>query len=74
MTQFITFKVFDICKFMVVTLNKYNDSIIKEYNSYLDYKNLNAEKINEIYQYLDEKVPEEFVSSVLFKDKRFIKN
>jgi transcription-repair coupling factor (superfamily II helicase) len=63
-----------IGKFMVITLNKYNDRIINEYNSYLDYKNLNAEKINDIYHYLEEKVPEEFVGWVLYNDKRFVKN
>ena len=59
-----------IGKFMVITLDKYNNRILDEYNSYLDYKNSNAEKINNIYQYLEEKVPEEFVGWVLFNENK----
>lgn len=57
-----------IGKFMVITLDKYYNRIINQYNDYLNYKNSNAEKINDIYQYLDEKVPEEFVGWVLFTE------
>ncbi len=58
-----------IGKFMIITLDKYHNRIINKYNDYLDYKNKNAERINEIYQYLDEKVPEEFVGWELYKEK-----
>jgi hypothetical protein len=57
-----------IGKFMVITLDKYHERIIDTYNKYQLYRNSNAEKINNIYQYLDEKVPEEFVGWVLFNE------
>ena len=56
-----------IGKFMVITLDKYHNKIIQEYSEYQTYRNSNAEKINDIYQYLEEKVPEEFVGWCLFK-------
>lgn len=64
-----TCKINGIGKFMVVQLDKYYNRIIYQYNNYLDYKNANAEKINNIYQYLEEKVPEEFVGWILFANK-----
>lgn len=54
---------------MVIELAKSYKKIINQYNDYLDYKNSNAEKINDIYQYLEEKVPEEFVGWVLYNKK-----
>jgi hypothetical protein len=57
-----------IGKFMVITLDKYHKRIIDKYNKYQLYRNSNAEKINNIYQYLGEKVPEEFVGWVLYKE------
>jgi hypothetical protein len=55
--------------FIVIQLDKYNERMITIYNDYLDYKNTNAETINNIYQYLGEKIPEEFVGWVLFNKK-----
>lgn len=59
-----------IGKFMVITLDKYHNRIINKYNDYLDYKNKNAERINEIYQYLNEKVPEEFVGWYYYNNEK----
>jgi hypothetical protein len=56
-------------KFMVIKLDKYNKRIINQYNDYLDYKNKNIEEINYIYQYLEEKIPEEFIGWVLYSEK-----
>ena len=64
------YKTGGIGKFMVIFLDKYNRRIINHYNNYLDYKNLNAEKINDIYQYLEEKIPEEFVGWFLFSQQK----
>lgn len=57
-----------IGKFMIITLDKYHQIIIKKYNTYLDYKNKYADRINEIYEYLNEKIPEEFVGWFLFNE------
>ncbi len=57
-----------IGKFMVITLDKYHERIIDTYSKYQLYRNSYAEKINDIYQYLDEKVPEEFVGWILFNE------
>lgn len=59
-----------IGKFMVITLDSYHTRIIDQYNKYLDYSNENADRINDIYQYLEEKVPEEFVGWVLFNENK----
>ncbi len=61
-----------IGKFMAVTLDEHQ-RIIYEYNEYLDYKNKNIEKNNNTYQYLEEKVPEEFVGWFLFQKSKLIK-
>jgi hypothetical protein len=58
-----------IGKFMAITLDSYHARIIDQYNEYLDYSNKNIERINDIYQYLEEKVPEQFVGWVLFSQK-----
>lgn len=55
--------------FIVIQLDKYNQKIITLYNDYLDFKNANTERINNIYQYLSEKIPEEFIGWVLFNEK-----
>ena len=55
--------------FILIQLNKYNYRIIEKYNKYQTYRNANAEKINNIYQYLEEKIPEEFVGWILFNEK-----
>jgi hypothetical protein len=46
--------------------------MIEYYNEYLNYINKNIEKINDIYQYLEEKVPEEFVGCVLFQENKYL--
>lgn len=59
-----------IGKFIVITLDKNYRRLIRLYNEYLDYKNKYTERINEIYEYLDEKIPEEFVGWVLFNENK----
>lgn len=55
--------------FILIQLKKYNLIMISRYNDYLDYKNANVEKINNVYQYLEEKIPEEFIGWLLFSEK-----
>lgn len=54
-------------KYIYIELHKYNLRIIKEYEKYQNFKNLNIDKINNTYQYLEEKVPEEFVGWYMYK-------
>lgn len=65
-----TCKINGVGKFMVIELDKSYKKIINQFNDYLDYKNSNAEKINDIYQYLEKKVPEEFVGWFLFNKNK----
>lgn len=67
-----TWKINGIGKFMVVELYKSYKTIINKYNYYLDYKNENYEKINNIYMYLEQKIPIEFVGWVLFNKNYFV--
>ena len=53
-------------RYIRITLNRDYKHLINRYNNYLDFKNANAEKINWIYEYLEEKIPEEFVGWELF--------
>jgi hypothetical protein len=57
-----------IGKFILIKLPKYNLKIVDLYEKYQIYKNNNAEKINEIYQYLEGKIPEEFIGYSLFRE------
>lgn len=52
--------------FIRIVLTKYNKTIAKLYNEYLDYRNIYVDKINKVYCYLNEEIPEEFVGWVLF--------
>lgn len=57
--------------FIKIVLPKYNKVIIDLYDKYQDYRNTNAEKINSVYCYLEEQIPEEFVGWFLFnQDKK----
>lgn len=57
--------------FIKIVLPKYNKLIVNLYDKYQDYRNTNAEKINSVYCYLEEQIPEEFVGWVLFnQDKK----
>jgi hypothetical protein len=62
-------KISSFGKYIQITLNKSYRHLINKYNDYLDFKNKNAEKINWIYEYLDEKIPEEFIGWVIFTQK-----
>ena len=53
-------------RYVQITLNRNYTHLITRYNNYLDFKNANAEKINWVYEYLEEKIPEEFVGWELF--------
>ena len=57
-------------KYILIELNKNHIQLIKKYNNYLDFKNTNAEKINWIYEYLEEKIPEEFIGWNLFEKSK----
>jgi len=56
--------------FIVIVLSKYNKMIINLYDEYQNYRNVNAEKINSVYCYLEEKIPEEFVGWCLFNQNK----
>jgi hypothetical protein len=64
-------KINGIGKFMIINFSLYNyhTKIINQYNTYLEYSNKNIEIINNIYQYLEEKVPKQFIGYMLFSQK-----
>lgn len=55
-----------IGKYLVVELQYKNNSILNTYSNYVEFKNKNIEKITEVFQYLEEKVPIDFVGYYLF--------
>lgn len=54
--------------FIKIVLPEHNKIIVDLYDKYQDYRNANTEKINSIYCYLKQHVPEEFVGWVLFNE------
>jgi hypothetical protein len=51
---------------IILKNNKNNKNIVDMYDKYFYYKNINVDKINNVYCYLNKEIPEEFVSWVLF--------
>lgn len=56
--------------FIRIVLMKYYNRIINRYNQYQDYRNINAEKINRVYCFLNKQIPEEFVGWILFNQNK----
>lgn len=56
--------------FICIVLMKYYNRIINRYNQYQDYRNINAEKINRVYCFLNKQIPEEFVGWILFNQNK----
>lgn len=52
--------------YIMVVLNKINMRLIDKYNKFLLYKENNVGKINKIYNYLECKIPIDFISWNLF--------
>ncbi len=54
-------------QFLIITLDKYYNYLINDFNKYLDFKNLYAEKINRIYMGLEQKIPEEYIGWCMYR-------
>lgn len=59
-------KINGIGKFLVLELSLKNKEILTKYDQYEKFKNENLQKINEVYEYLEEKVSKEFIAYDLY--------